>query len=240
MRARYRASDGAVVDTTLERLTADEVVGGLPVREFRWRKGQRHYSGWYWSSTVERLVAYESRLELARIMLADFDTDVIAIVAQPFQLVGADGARIRRHVPDLLLVDANGGATVIDVKAPERKEDPEVQALFAWTRETVSTKGWGFEAWYGADARLLANVRFLAGYRNRRLVDGELVPAVRDAAGEGTRIVDLERVLDAPGVLVRPAVLHLLWRGELVADLTGRTLDGMTIVRLGPGVGTAA
>ncbi|MBL7495266.1 TnsA-like heteromeric transposase endonuclease subunit [Frankia sp. CNm7] len=239
MRVRYRAGDGAIVDTTLDRLTADEVVGGLPVRDFRWRKGQRHYSGWYWSSTVERLVAYESRLELARIMLADFDREVIAIAAQPFQLIGADGARIRRHVPDLLLVGADGGVTVVDVKASDRREDPGVQALFAWTRETVATRGWGFEAWYGGDARLLANVRFLAGYRDRRLVDSALVPAVREAAGTGSRIVDLERALAAPMLLVRPVVLHLLWRGELTADLTGGVLDGMTMVRLAAGAEAA-
>jgi hypothetical protein len=38
------------------------------------------------------LVAYESRLELARIMLADFDPAVTAIAAQPFRLAGPDGA----------------------------------------------------------------------------------------------------------------------------------------------------
>jgi hypothetical protein len=32
--------------------------------------------GWYWSSTLARLLAYESRLELARIMMADFDPSV--------------------------------------------------------------------------------------------------------------------------------------------------------------------
>jgi len=35
IRVTYRASGGAVVDTTLDRLCADEVVAGLPVREFR-------------------------------------------------------------------------------------------------------------------------------------------------------------------------------------------------------------
>lgn len=102
-----------------------------------WHKGQRHYSGWYWSATVERLVAYESRLELARIMLADFDPEVIAIAGQPFQLVGPDGARIRRHVPDLLLVGAGGDVTVVDVKAPSKMADREVQALMAWTKKRI-------------------------------------------------------------------------------------------------------
>jgi hypothetical protein len=47
IRVTYRASSGTVVDTTLDRLSADEVIAGLPVREFRWYKGRRHYSGFY-------------------------------------------------------------------------------------------------------------------------------------------------------------------------------------------------
>lgn len=39
------------------------------------------------------MVVYESRLELARIMLADFDPIVVAIAAQPLQLNGSDGSR---------------------------------------------------------------------------------------------------------------------------------------------------
>jgi len=118
--------DGEFVDTTLDRVVVDELAGGLPVREFRWYKGRRHYSGWYWSATVERLVVYESRLELARIMLADHDCEVVAIAAQPFQLIGPSEGRVRRHVPDLLLVGRDGGVTVVDVKAPSKLDDPAV------------------------------------------------------------------------------------------------------------------
>ncbi len=62
---RYRRDDGQFADTTLDQLAVDDVVAGLPVREFRSYKGRLHYSGWYWSSTLSRLVVYESRLELA-------------------------------------------------------------------------------------------------------------------------------------------------------------------------------
>ncbi len=103
VRVRYRRGDGQFADTTLDLLAVDDVVAGLPVREFRSYKGRQHYSGWYWSSSLARLVVYESRLELARIMLADFDPSVAGIAAQPFVLAGADGSRERRHVPDLLL-----------------------------------------------------------------------------------------------------------------------------------------
>ena len=90
---RYRRDDGRFADTTLDQLAVEDVVTGLPVREFRSYQGRLHYSGWYWSSTMLRLVAYESRLELARIMLADFDSSVAGIAAQPFLLTGTDGAR---------------------------------------------------------------------------------------------------------------------------------------------------
>ncbi|MFJ8072622.1 hypothetical protein ACIQ7Q_01440 [Streptomyces sp. NPDC096176] len=73
---------------------------------------------------------YESRLELARIVLADFAQDVAEIAAQPFQVCGDDGAGIRRHVPDLLLTHADGLVTVADIKAPYRVDVPEVAAQF--------------------------------------------------------------------------------------------------------------
>ena len=164
---RFRKADGGLSDTTLDRVSVDDVVAGLPVRVFRSYKGRQHYSGWYWSAVLGRLVVYESRLELARIMLADFDPAVAGLAAQPFLLAGADGGRVRRHVPDLLLVGADGGVTVVDVKAPSRMADPAVEAQFSWTREVCAGRGWGFEAWSGADPRLLANVRFLAGYRRK-------------------------------------------------------------------------
>jgi hypothetical protein len=111
------------------------------VREFRWFRGRRHYSGWYFSSTVGGLVAYESRLELARIQLADFDPDVVGIAAQPFQLTGRDGAVRRRHVPDLLLRRANGAVVVVDVEPADRVDDPVVRAVFDWTARVVGWRG---------------------------------------------------------------------------------------------------
>jgi hypothetical protein len=111
------------------------------------------------------MVAYESRLELARIMLADFSLAVTGLVAQPFQLTGPDGGRDRCHVPDLLLVSSDGLVTVVDVKVAHRLQDPGVRAQFSWTREVARCRGWEFEAWSGSDRVLLDNVRFLAGYR---------------------------------------------------------------------------
>ncbi|HEX9354499.1 MAG TPA: TnsA-like heteromeric transposase endonuclease subunit [Streptosporangiaceae bacterium] len=233
MRVRYRRPDGGFSETALDRLETRDVFAGLPVREFRSYKGRLHYSGWYWSATLERLVVYESRLELARIMLADFDPDVAGLAAQPFLLAGADGGRTRRHVPDLLLISVDGGVTMVDVKAPSRLADPAVEAQFAWTRRVCAGRGWGFEVWSGADPRLLANVRFLAGYRRRSVIAGELVPAVLEAARRQPAIGGIERALSQchPPELIRPVVLHLLWSGRLRADLQ-RPLGADTAVEI--------
>ncbi|WP_029539666.1 MULTISPECIES: TnsA-like heteromeric transposase endonuclease subunit [unclassified Rhodococcus (in: high G+C Gram-positive bacteria)] len=228
---RFRGDDGAFVDTTLRRLPVEEVLAGRPVREFRSWQGRRHYSGWYWSATTGGHVVYESRLELARILLADQDPTVVAVAAQPFLLEGVDGDRKRRHVPDLLLAHKDGALTVVDVKAAARVADPKVAAQFAWTRAVCERHGFGFEVWTGADAVLVENLRFLAGYRRPATIATELVPAVIDAAVMPVTISALERRLglSVPQWLVRPVILHLLWRSWLVADLS-RVLGGDTLV----------
>lgn len=218
---RYRCADGGFVDSTLDRVDVELLAKAPPVREFRWYRGRQFYSGWYWASTTEGLVAHESRLELARIMLADCDPSVVAIVAQPFQLRGDDGDRPRRHVPDLLLINSSGLVTIVDVKPAHRVSDPDVAAVFAWTEQLAAARGWAFEIWTGADATLLANVQFLAGYRRRSVIREELVPVAMELAPSYQTLGQLESALAdyGPIELARPVVLHLLWSGSLRADL---------------------
>jgi hypothetical protein len=66
------------------------------------------------------------------------------------------------------------------------------------------------------------------------LIAKELVPLVLDGAGSPCTVTDLERRLAGAERwgLIRPVILHLLWRSLLVADLS-RRLDGDTIVRAG-------
>ena len=114
----YCPTSGERVGTSLGRVAVAELVAAGPVRQFRWYKGRTFYSGWYWSSTTGGLVVYESRLELARILLADFDPDVRGIVAQPFLMRGRVGSRERSHVPDLLLSHAESAACPPAVGGP--------------------------------------------------------------------------------------------------------------------------
>ncbi|HZO64526.1 MAG TPA: TnsA-like heteromeric transposase endonuclease subunit [Kribbellaceae bacterium] len=220
---RYRRTGGELVETTLGRVSVDELMAAGPVREFRWYKGRTFYSGWYWSATTGGMVAYESRLELARILLADFDSSVCGVVAQPFLLQGLPtDVGLRRHVPDLLLGHLDGRVTVVDVKPAHRLADPLVQQVFAWTGELVGLRGWGFETWSGADAVLLGNVRFLSGYRRPWLVDLALREPILESVGPQSTLGGIEHATAevARTERVRPVLLHLLWSGVLATDLS--------------------
>jgi hypothetical protein len=110
-----RGYDGIVLDVPLDTVAAGLFGGVLPWRTFRWHYGQRHYSGSYWADTTSSHVIYESRLELARLLLADFAKSVKHIVVQPFMMRVQWGESVRRHIPDYLLL-TDDGPVVVDVK----------------------------------------------------------------------------------------------------------------------------
>lgn len=180
--ARASFRDAAEKESTadLALVRAEQLAAGRPWRVFRWRQGQAHYSGWYWSATTGGHVVYESRLELARLLLADFDPRVTTIAAQPCLVTAPSGGRVRRHVPDFLLADRGGGVCVVNVKPADQLAVPRVADALAWAGEVFAARGWRHEVWSGADPVLLANVRFLAGYRYPGRVDADLVAAIVD------------------------------------------------------------
>jgi hypothetical protein len=217
-----RQVDGSEHVLPLERVLAADVLGHAPWRTFRSHRSQRHYSGWYWSSTMGQHVVYESRLELARLLLADINGDITGIAAQPFLLAGTDGSgRVRRHVPDFFLTLSDGSSLVVNVKPAEKLNLPPVAGVLEWANHVFEAKGWRTEVWSGANPVLVANVRFLAGYWRRWLFDqGEAELAWRSVRS-GDTIGDAELRLRSRGVVdARPLLLHLLWAGRLVIDLT--------------------
>ena len=106
--AWVRYDDGLTQQFPLDRLRLADFGHSVPWRQVRSRHGLAHYSGSYASATTGGFVIYESRMELARLQLADFDPQVERIYAQPFRLVARAGGRVRHHVPDFLLVSAGG------------------------------------------------------------------------------------------------------------------------------------
>lgn len=225
----YVSAGGDEQSSTVGKVQLASVVQGLPVRPIRSFSGQRHYPGLFWSMTTKSHVGYESLLERDRLLLADFDSDVVGIAAQPLWLVGDDNGAARRHVPDLLLARRDGSFVVVDVKPADMLTHPKVSAVFAWTSRVCASQQWRYEVWTGADPIVLANVRQIAAGRRDDFVDTACVAAVRSAVRPGMTFGELESAARRPRWAVRRAMLLLLWRQELRTDLT-RSLNSDSII----------
>ena len=142
--------------------------------------------------------------------------------AQPFLIEGNVSGKVRRHVPDYLLVDVDQVLTVVNVKPADRLADPAVAASLAWAAQAFESRGWRSETWSGTDETTMFNIRFHAGYRRPATIDKELVELVRLEARAGESLGELERRLRVshPRPQIRPAILHLLWLGWFRIDLT--------------------
>jgi hypothetical protein len=174
----FRTEFGVAEDEPWTLFDSARLSNTVPWRTFRWDKGQRHYSGMYWSATMRDHVVYESRLELARLIFADFDRAVRRILAQPFLLKAKVDGKIRKHIPDCFLITEHG-PLVIDVKPEQLLAKPTLAYTFAWTRRLAEERGWQYEVWSGAHSPELESLRFLAGYRRPWLFDTALLDQVR-------------------------------------------------------------
>ena len=227
-----RYDDGSMHKLALDRLRLADFAGSVPWRQVRSRHGDAHYCGSYASATTGGSVIYESRLELAGLLLADFDPQIQHIYAQPFRLVACSSGRVRHHVPDFLLVTKAGTARLVNVKPAARLQDPEIAEALAWPGVLAGQHGWEYEVWSGADVTLLDNVRFLAGYRRPGVVPAEQVERAWQWVRDGEQLADAELRLAGvrPRHEARPALLALLWAGRLTTDLT-RPLSGESVLR---------
>ncbi|MFD2794424.1 TnsA-like heteromeric transposase endonuclease subunit [Promicromonospora vindobonensis] len=215
----------------LEAVQPGILAAASPWRVFRWRHGQAHYSGWYWSATTGTHVVYESRLELARLLLADFDPRVAAIAAQPFCVTAEVDGLKRRHVPDFLLLDVDGVVTVVNVKPADQLARPKVATALAWAGEVFAGRGWRHEVWSGAPAAVLMNVRFLAAYRYPDRVDAATVSWLERRVTTSALLGDLENGDSSAAGDVRAAALHLVWRGVFRVDLEAPLSAATTLER---------
>lgn len=229
----YRPAAGEERSLSARDASPTALFRAAPWRTFRWYYGQRHYSGTYWSSTEHDHVIYESRLELANLLLADFDPMVHQILAQPFSLRAEVHGQLRRHIPDYLW-DTDGGPVVVDVVRAERMTHPKIVLLCAWTRSIVESLGWSYVVVNEPSAIRLGNVRFLSGYRRDWLINPAVLREMRSCLDQfiGMSIADAEQAICThTRPLVRPALMHLLWVHEFNVDLN-QSLRPSTILEV--------
>jgi hypothetical protein len=242
---------GAAADAADERFLLDfQVAGGawerwplsscggvrfeevLPVRPFRFEKGLRNFSGWWYFATAEAHVGFESWLERDHLMLMDFDPAVRAVSSQPFWLRWRDReGRVRRHAPDFFARLADGTGVVVDVRPDDRIPARDAET-FALTAVACQMAGWEYRRSGDLDPVLAANVRWLSRYRHRRCwVPG--IAAVLLAAFAGGRGLFEGAELAGDRLRVLPVLFHLMWRRQLVADLAAGPLGMTTVVHAG-------
>ena len=228
------AGDGGHRRVRLEDCGAVRFEGAVPVRSFRWSRGQRHFPGWWWLATTRRHVGYESWLERDHLMLLDFDPAVTGVASQPFWLHWHDGRRSRRHAPDFFARLAGGTGVVIDVRADDRIERQDAEA-FEVTARSCGAAGWEFRRVGAVDPVLAANVRWLSRYRHPRCAGP---PGAGDALRQAFTapaplLAGAAEVGDSLAVL--PVLFHLLWQRELEADLGSGPLGPSSTVRIAAG-----
>lgn len=199
-----------------------------PVRVFPSYRGQRSFSGCWWSATTGSHVGFESWLERDHLMLLDRDPAVVGIASQPFWLSWPEGRRRRRHVPDYFARLADGCGLVVDVRPDERIETRD-EAAFAVTAQACSAVGWQYRRVGGLDPVLVANLRWLAGYRHRRCWDTVVADALVREFSEPRPLAE-GTAASGDRLVVLPTLFHLLWAGVLHAELGDAPLSGSTVV----------
>lgn len=192
-----------------------------PVRDFPSYRGQRHFPGLYWAATTGRHVGFESWLERDHAILLDFDPQVVGFASQPFWLFWRDEAsgRGRSHAPDYFARADDGTGLVLDCR-PKDRVDARSAASFAAMRLACSQLGWAYRLAGEIPAVRAANLRWLVSYRHRRYGESAgLNAAVTAAFAVPAPLVAQAAAVGDP-IQVLPVVFHLLWCGQLTADLS--------------------
>ena len=210
--------EGVERQELLEDCAQELFEAGPPVRSFPSYRGQRNWPGWWWSATTGEHVGYESWLERDHAMALDFDREVVAFAAQPFWLLFPIDGRRRSHAPDFFVRHRDGSATVIDCR-PDDRIKPRDAVVFAATASACARVGWSYRRVGALPAVLAQNLRWLSGYRQPRFAVDSTVERLRATFAISRPLLDGASWC-GPSAAVLPVLFHLLWHGQLRADLS--------------------
>ncbi|MFJ9854970.1 TnsA-like heteromeric transposase endonuclease subunit [Streptomyces sp. NPDC101150] len=192
----------------------DVAFEGCPaVRPFPVRHGRRVAPGWWWSSTTGRLVAYGSGAMRTQLMLLDRDPAVVALACRPVELVWREESKVVGHAPQLMARLQDGSGLFLDCagRGGSSARLAERARVVAAAAEAV---GWSYRLAGPPDPVVVANVRWLAGYRHPRYAAGPWMPALVEVFSSPRPAVEAVCELGDP-IAVWPAVFHALWSGVL-------------------------
>jgi hypothetical protein len=195
-----------------------------PARRFPSFRGQKNFSGSWWSATTGSHIGYESWVERDWLMSFDSAPQVSGIGSQPFRLSWS----AKQHVPDYFLRLRDGGAVVVDVR-PDSRIDAEDQATFDRTAALCDSVGWQYRRLGDMSPVHAANLRWLSGYRHPRCRRPGLVAQFAEVFASARPLGEGVGEVGDP-IAVLPTLFHLLWCQDLVIDLETVLLGPDTII----------
>ena len=179
-----------------------------------------------WLVTTKRHVTFESWCGLDYLIAFDFDPNIVGIAGQPFRFEFAmTGGSFRSHMPDYFLRAADGDGIVVDIE-PDELIDANDRINFAASAALCDAVGWTYRRLGGLPDVMSANLRWLAGYRHGRISDHAIGARVRQVVQHSPGL-SLRRLAGKVGepILSLPTIFHMLWRQELVTELSRLTLS---------------
>lgn len=193
--------------------------------------------GTFPSRKINRLVEFESMLELDAITIVEADPAVLGFLAQPRTMKWRDAdGRARRYTPDLLVRTALGDA-YREVKPARRLErDPSLKGRIDTIKACCQAEGAIFETWSDIDIRReprLSNARLIvnAGRWSRPDLDAEAA-VLGLAAIFGMTIGKAGVEAGMAPARIHRAVLRLAAFGALALNINDGPIGCLTSIKL--------
>lgn len=124
----------------------------MPVRKPFTRYG-RNIVGKFPSLKLDRMVAFESRIERDQIYLMEYDPNVVFFEEQPFSIDYKYGGKELKYTPDFRVVDANGRHRLIECKPQKYVNKDDNQRKFAVAKEWCLHRNWEYKVITDNDTR---------------------------------------------------------------------------------------
>jgi hypothetical protein len=147
------------------------------------------------------------------LMLLDWEPTVVALACRPVELVWREESKVAGHAPQLMARLQDGSGLLLDCagrSGPSARLAKRARVVAA----AAEAAGWSYRLAGPPDPVLVANVRWLAGYRHPRYAAGPWMPTLLEAFGRPRPAGEAVRELGDP-ITVWPAVFHALWSGVL-------------------------
>lgn len=190
---------------------------------------QKNVHGVYYFSQVSHHVWHESLLESSILTWLDHHTDVVAIAAQPVEIIFGDGST---HIPDFLTMRADNSQVLIDVK-PTKYLGEKARLQFDKTLAVCTRIGWQYEVHTELPRQMQINLAWIGAFRHPSFHPGaDAVARLLAAMTLPTMsLLDAARSLGL-GALPREraAIYHLIYSRDLTID-NSLPLSDATLIR---------